>query len=447
MQVQRRSSIFSLVAAVSIGGLCSTVVYADTDSNDQDTIAELRTRVTQLEQEMSSSRQQEGEKWLTEIRATEIRSLVQDVLNDADSRSSLLQGGGTAGHDGHFFLSSADGNFHLELAGQIQFRYVFNHQDNDDAGSIDSTRQGFEVRRAKLVFSGHIIDPTIQYKVNGAFDRLIGTFRLEDAYIKKNYDNGWNIKVGQFKLPFLREELVSSKRQLAVDRTLMNEEDNQDRSQGIQFEYQGESFKFSTAISDGFGSKNSGALVEDIEAFAGTARVEILFDGNWKQFKDFTSFNGEDFAFMLGGAVHYQVDEYGTVTGPEEKRFVWTVDGSLEFGGANMFAALVGRHLDNASKDQYGFAVQGGVFFTDDWEAFARYEWIDFDTTSIEDLSIITFGVNRYFDKHNLKWTTDVGIGLNEVDAQFSSSGAGWRADTTGEDTQIVIRSQLQLLF
>ena len=27
------------------------------------------------------------------------------------------------------------------------------------------------------------------------------------------------------------------------------------------------------------------------------------------------------------------------------------------------------------SLDQYGVVVQGGLFFTEKWEAFARYEW------------------------------------------------------------------------
>ena len=29
--------------------------------------------------------------------------------------------------------------------------------------------------------------------------------------------------------------------------------------------------------------------------------------------------------------------------------------------------------------DQYGFVVQGGFYFTDEWEGFVRYEWADFD--------------------------------------------------------------------
>ena len=45
-----------------------------------------------------------------------------------------------------------------------------------------------------------------------------GIFEVEDAIIGKAFDNGILVWVGQFKLEFNREELVSSGRQLAVDR-------------------------------------------------------------------------------------------------------------------------------------------------------------------------------------------------------------------------------------
>ncbi|HRP63092.1 MAG TPA: hypothetical protein PK400_07365, partial [Phycisphaerales bacterium] len=67
----------------------------------------------------------------------------------------------------------------------------------------------------------------------------------------------------------------------------------------------------------------------------------------------------------------------------------------------------------------------------------------------VKDLAVITVGVNKYFSKHAVKWTTDVGYGINEVDPFWGSrgAGAGWRSDAAGDKGQIVIRSQLQLVF
>ena len=270
---------------------------------------------------------------------------------------------------------------------------------------------------------------------------------MEDAAVVKNFGNGWQIAFGQFKLPFMREELVSSGRQLAADRSLINARFSQRRAQGIQLGYTAGQFNAKIMYHDGARTRNSQALRYDTE-FAVTSRVEWLVAGDWNQVREFTSWEGESFAFLLGGALAYEREEYGTPDGPEEETFTWTIDGSLNFGGANAFAAIVGRHLDVADADQYGIVVQGGFFFVPDkWEAYVRYEYGDLDLAGQSDLSVITVGVNRYFVKHSMKWTTDVGIGLDEVSSDWANDGAGWREDSPGEDGQVVLRSQFQVLF
>ena len=413
----------------------SPAVAAPGDGN-----MDLQRQIVELRAEVERLRDKNDDHWLTDQRAAEIRGLVYDVLADADTRASLLGSGMQSGWDSHPFIASSDGNFRLQLEGQLQVRFVYNNQDDD---ADDSHRWGFENRRTKIKFAGHIIDPSWSYKVTGAFSSSSGAFNLEDAYIGKNFGNGWKLKVGQFKPPFLREELVSSSKQLLVDRSLVNEQRNQDFSQGIQIEYGADAFRIYAMFHDGFGADNTGALVEDVE-FAATGRGEVLLAGNWKQFDDFTSFRGEEFGLMIGGAVHYQKGESGTAA-IEEEEFMWTVDASAEFGGANAFVAIVGRHLDEADVDRFGVVVQGGYFLTDDWEIFGRYEWYDYDTSGMDDINIATVGANYYMAKHNLKWTTDLGFALDTVES--GSSGVGWRTDPAGEDNQIVFRSQLQLLF
>lgn len=446
-------------------GAMGSIAGADAGVSQRE--AELQARVEQLESAVKDLSSRVGEDWLTETRADEIRSLVADVLADAETRASLLQGGPTAGHDGHFYIASADGNYRLNLEGQLQVRFGYNHRDNN----ADEDRMGFEVRRAKLTFTGHVVDPTWQYTLTGAFsrktlefltsaeldedeietssDEITGPFELEDAYIEKDLGNGWSIRFGQFKMPFMREELVSSKRQLAVDRSMVNEMFNQDRSQGVQIGYKSEMFRAAGMYSDGFRMPNSPFLSLDTE-YAFTGRGEVLLAGNWKQFDDFTSWKSDDFGAMVGFAAHFERGEFGD-SSTEADLFTWTLDASIEFGGANLYGAIVGKHLDpndgTPTWDQYGIVIQGGFFFTDDWEAFARYEWGDSDMAGAEDLSVFTIGVNRYFQKHNLKWTTDIGFGINEVSSTWASSGVGWRSDATDEDGQIVIRSQFQLLF
>ncbi len=372
--------------------------------------------------------------------ADEVRALVYSVLADADMRSSLLDKDKQGGWDDGFYLSDDSGRFKLELSGQMQFRWIGTFQD--DTPGEDSTETGFVNRRTKLSFDGYAVDPAWEYHITGGFSRKDGGFGLQDAYVERDLGKGWSLKFGQFKAPFMREELISSKRQLAVARSLVNETFNQGRSQGIELVYKNDHIHASAMFSDGFDSANVAALEEDVE-FGITARVEFLIDGKWKQFKDFTSWEKDKFAAMVGGAVHYEEEDGGG----DEETFTWTVDGSIEFGGANLFAAIVGRHMDMKGSDQYGFIFQGGAFLNDDWEAFARYEWGDIDKAGFEDLSIVTVGVNRYYHKHALKWTTDIGYAFDRVRGGFSSSGTGWLTDPKGADGQIVIRSQIQFLF
>jgi hypothetical protein len=431
---------FAAVAAASGAAVANPVPTTDT------TVADLTDTVTRLQAEVESLRAAQGDNWLTERRADEIRSLVQDVLADADTRSSLLQSGMTAGWDGHPFIASADGNFRLELQGQVQVRFVYNNQDDDS--SSDSDRWGFENRRTKIKFAGHVVDPTWKYKVTGAFKDSGGAFTLEDSYIEKKLGNGWSVRIGQFKAPFMREELVSSSKQLLVDRSLVNERFNQDFSQGVQLDYKAEQFNFAFMLHDGFGSDNVPWSTEDTE-FAGTARVEFLAAGEWKQFKDFTSKQGSETAVLLGAAVHYEKDEYGTGSGPEVEDWRFTLDGSVEGDGWNVFAAFVYQDLDSdggTNVSPWGFVIQGGLYVNEKNELFLRYEYGDSDADSAEDLSVITVGLNHYFNK-NVKWTTDVGFGLDEVDGAWDKTGVGWREDGTDEDGQFVFRTQLQLLF
>ncbi|MCZ6735185.1 MAG: hypothetical protein O7C65_05285, partial [Planctomycetota bacterium] len=93
--------------------------------------------------------------------------------------------------------------------------------------------------------------------------------------------------------------------------------------------------------------------------------------------------------------------------------------------------------------------IQGGYYLSDNWELFGRYEWSDFDLVTVpatEDLNIFTVGATRYFAGHNAKWTTDIGIGLDEVNVPPLAI-TGFRADTPGQDGQVVIRTQVQIMF
>ena len=337
----------------------------------------------------------------------------------------------------------------------------------------DGSRSGFENTRTKLWFTGHVINPSWQYVIEADFGSGGGHFDLRDAYIAYDYGDGWKAMVGQWKAPFLREELVDARYQLAVERSLLNSNFTGGRVQGVGVDYRGDQLHFSGVYSNGTRRTNSSALTEDTE-WAFTGRLEYLHSGTWDQFSDFTSPSGEETGILIGAAIHVEEEEFGTgfidgstlpVTrvgnNDELETLMITGDVSVEFGGANLFGAFVYRNLDSnagGDLDQIGFLVQGGYYFNSDWEGFVRYEWADFDLPDLtvpggvtvyswDDLSVITFGVNRYFAGHQAKWTTDFGIALDRVEFFAADPRAGYRSDTGGDDGQFVLRTQLQLLF
>ncbi len=400
----------------------------------------------------------------------EIRALVADMLADAETRSSLLQSGGTAGHDGKFFLASPDGAFRLNINGQIQFRYVLNFRDegNDGLGGDvnDDFESGFQTRRTRLEFSGNIYNDFF-YMVQLDFNRAGGGGTILDAYAGYDFGNGFKLQFGQFKMPFLREELVSSKRQLAVERSFANSLFNQGRSQGIQLTYAEESWRTMLAFSDGertantdftFNNQGIGGVRGGEADFAFTGRFEFLGAGTWKQFEDFTSPRGsEGFSWLLGAAVHYQDGAADLILDNGGSFFGWTVDASLEGDGWNAYGAFFGRHVNNeftdaGSADQYGFVLQGGYYVTEDIEPFVR--WDGLIPNSGSGFNVLTFGANYYIHGHAAKFTLDVqwfidapgDVGGFDQGPIGANTAIGFLGSGLEED-EIVIRAQFQLLF
>ena len=102
--------------------------------------------------------------------------------------------------------------------------------------------------------------------------------------------------------------------------------------------------------------------------------------------------------------------------------------------------------------------VQAGTYFTPKLEAFARWEygWWDVTGTTAQfhDLNLLTLGAAYYIDGHDLKWTTDIGFGLADVDDSWTTGEddagfniTGWRRDPDNTWPQVVFRTQFQLVF
>ena len=397
-----------------------------------------------------------------------VRAQVAEMMADAETRTSLLAGG-DAGHDGRFFIASE--GFRLNIGGQIQFRYIANFRD--DSGSQDEFSNGFQTRRTKLDFNGDIRNDWF-FRVLGSFDRGDGGgFGLEEAYAGYKFSNGVKARWGQFKLPMLREELVSSSRQLAVERSVVTEVFTQDRSQGIELSYATENWRIAGAFSDGLDSENTdfadagGAAGFPLRPageneYAFTARAEFMIQGNdWKVWDDFTSAKGQDFGFLLGVAAHFQQStQTPAPTDVDTDTLQFTVDASLEGDSWNLFGAFVYRWQEQSALgagdtdlSDMGFVVQGGWRFAENSELFARWETLLADDDRFmsgeDSFNFLTLGFNQYYAGHAAKATIDL-VWSFEDTSNLAGSGVigtanGILGDT--EENEVAIRAQFQLLF
>ncbi|MFM7808743.1 MAG: porin, partial [Planctomycetota bacterium] len=507
--------------AVSLTALVATTAFAAgpeaaAPTSTPATPVDQSARIAALENAVSELMKEKGENWLTEQRATDIKKVVQDVLADTDTRASLQGAQATSGYADGFFVASPDGNFKLKINGDLQFRWAYNWLSTRDMtngrneangpgtpaatfneAGVSKAAYGFEVRRAKLEFSGHFFDPSWQYATTIAYQQFFGSnqyapgfatgsastagtlasgggisggdnyaggFSLENAWIARDLGSGFKLMVGQFKSPLLREWLVSSKGQLAAERSIVTTLFNTGWTQGMQLNWQADQLRTMLSYNDGANNANLGAtsgtavdsangngnLGVGFTQWAFTGRVEYLPFGNWAQFTDYSSMRGETAGLMLGAGINWQrggQQRATTVNGlpqasvspgsgnADANFFTWTADASYEFGGASVSAMWMmntsySQINGQESINSYGAQVQGAFFVTDTVELFARWEWMEtartLDNASGSNIAfntagdsfvnnIGTVGGNWYIAGRALKFTTDVGVSWNPL--------------------------------
>ncbi|MEM8738927.1 MAG: porin [Planctomycetota bacterium] len=390
-------------------------------------------------------------------RTADLQEATAAALEDARARINYQTEELSAGHDGKFFLESPEGDFRMNIGGQLQLRYVANLQDD----SADDGETGFTLRRTKLKFDGHVTrDEKFSYALvlagedtnAGAVD---GDFEIEDFVIGYKINDQFSAKIGQFKLPFARQELISSSRQVLADRSFATEFFTLDRGQGIQLEYKPNSeWKFVGNINDGADSENAD-FDEDATNIAATARAEWTVFGKSSQGKDAVAWRGEDDFLSLGAAGHVEFGETGDATA-ESDVYTWTVDGLYESNGFSVLGAFYAIHADDGSQDSYGLVAQPAYMLTDKFQIFGQYNFVDI--AGLDDNNSIGGGFNYFIKKHNAKFTADVLFFFDPVDDPDDTptdaftfnepgTGIGVLEDTADSDNQIVIRAQFQLLF
>ncbi len=496
------TTLFAIAICQSASASGGDVTVADQFSAQ---VQQLKQQLAAMEvrhdAQIAALRNEDGDRWLTQQRADEIREIVKDVLADSESRSNLQGAEVTAGWNKGFMIASADGNFKMVVSGQIQSRFSYNYQpaSNRTAGNQSpSDEYGFEMRRVKLGFEGNVLDPSWTYRVRFSFNQnapirqspgknqdTSNSAVLEEVVLRKNFGNGWTVRAGQWKSKFNYEESVSSSVQQFVERTLVGQYFKTGFIQGIELLYETANWRANVNYNDGGGDSNVGVVgtasaSDNTAQWATAGRAELKLAGEWKQFSQMMSFRGSDDGMQIGAAYNWQRGggnnqlNPGFVGNSDGMNISYNTDFNARLNGASFFASFLGNSFysrpDGAAPvNSYGVVVQGGYFINNDVELAARWEWMNVSggTTNVDSsptpgsasainaqhFSIYTIGATYYISKNAIKLAGDIGYVAGAV--LFSNglynqaiAGADYRSDQTSDSSgQMVVRVQLQLLF
>ena len=309
-----------------------------------------RDAIAQLKAEVANLKSQNGDKWLTEERAAEIKSLVKDVLADSETRTSLQGSGATSGYNNGFFISSADGNFKLNLSLLTQARFTWNYQPGDNigtpslgrnipfgpnpnvyaqvegTGTVSGTGDGvstwaFENRRTQMAFAGNVVDPSWTYMARLNYGSAIdpytptaGEVVLQDAWVNKDFGNGVGLKVGQFKSPFMAESLRNDGAQLTAERSVVDYYFSGGYTQGIMLNYSSDQIRAMGSYNNGPRgqngtwtprAENSPENMGNVNSISLAGRVEFKAMGSWSQFDTESSLKSDESGLVIGAAIQY----------------------------------------------------------------------------------------------------------------------------------------------
>ena len=321
------------------------------------------------------------------------------------------------GYENGFYLQTHDGKFSMKTTGRFQFRYSFEDFDrkNDDSS--------FRIRRARLFYKGNAYSKYLKYFIQlraestGTKDRSKAV-ELFDWYVDLTRYQFAMIRLGQWKVPFNRQRVVSAGNLQLIGRSAANDEFALDRQIGVQ----------------GFGKLFDKKLEYYFGFFNGNNRNESRNDNNEHMFIFRTSYNflggygkgiseaESDIAYSettlahISGAIAFDSTEnvtmnlegLGEVTANETDRTSLVAEYGFKYKGFSAIGEYYWRKthgiMDTNIIDQ-GFFAQAGYFLIPmKFEVSARYSLIDFDDQLESDATReTTFGLNWFFAEHKSK--------------------------------------------
>lgn len=333
-----------------------------------------------------------------------------------------------------FTFTSPDEKFQLSLGGRMQFRYTF--MDYDAKGDTST----WDAKRIKLFLSGYAYTKALTYKLEMNMRDAGSSKMLNDAYINYKFMDEAQVKVGQYKTPFARQELTSDGALSFVDRSPVVDafKSSYDLGAMAHGKIAGGFAYYNVGVFGGLGQTTARASNDNL--FAARVAVNPLGD---------MAYNEPDFAISTKpllsiGANYFRntlqrktssgtpsfesaASNYASkgwlgsglsylTTADNQKVDVdsYGIDLAFKWRGLAVQSEYLLGQAENKTTDKllraHGFYAQAAYMILPKLEAAVRYSYYDPNRDVSDNLQTEVIGaVSYYFNKHNLKLTADVG--------------------------------------
>jgi len=361
-----------------------------------------------------------------------------DAAGDDDAEVSFAKG---------VVIESADGDNKLKIGARVQSRL---QAEADDSGSPAAI--AFSIPRARIKLSGHVWSKDLGYTFQADFGK--GSAGLKDFYLNYKLSPGAQLRVGQFKRPFMRQQLTSSGSQELVDRAITDKAFGGGRDIGVMLHSgvtKRSGFEWAAGIFNGTGDKPHYEGTVQVDPTTGEGELTgwsasnvpdafgpmlVLRAGyTTEDTKAYSELDLEGGELRAGVGVNALADfdtdnnDDGTIAAGID--YMLKVSGLAATGGFLLNTAQSGADFGSQDMDQLGFYQQLS-YVTGDFAPAARYARViaaGSDAASQE----LTAGLSWLPFGHKAKWQLD---GSLLTDSAAGSSTNEYRA-----------RTQVQLAF
>lgn len=342
-----------------------------------------------------------------------------------------------SGYDGGFFIESKDGDqsYKLKLRGVLQTRLTWEDFEAEDA--VDKI--SFGIARARLLAEGHFLTKALTYKFQADFGQA--KVALKDFYWNYAFSEGVQLRAGQWKKPFSRQQITSSTRLALVDRASTDKAFGAGRDLGLLLHNDYEAvggLEWAVGVFNGNGENavadqwQPEALVRIGYSTAGFGKDRYV-EGDL-ECADKPEKCGARFAVGLSAYADGSTPDdgkKGQVVG--ELDLILKVSG-FELTGAFFADLNLGSEDEGGGLEKTGFYAQVSYFIAGPKLLPAlRFVSVMPDDDAVATTRELTLGLGFLPWKHSLKWQTDATMVMSEL---AGASTTDW-----------LIRTQAQIAF